>query len=68
MSTVKKLRIEFPEKTFFQAPPGGTCLQMKKITLELVFDSLKNDQFKVTVPEHIRVKAKMALDKMLNVA
>jgi quinolinate synthase len=68
IGVVEKLRIDFPEKTFFQAPPGGTCLQMKKITLELVFDTLKNEQFKVTVPEHIRVKAKKALDKMLNVA
>jgi quinolinate synthase len=41
---------------------------MKKITLELVFDALKNERFKVTVPEQIRVKAKKALDKMLNVA
>jgi quinolinate synthase len=41
---------------------------MKKITLKLVFDALKNEQFKVSVPENIRVKAKKALDRMLNVA
>ena len=68
IGVVEKLRLEFPEKKFFQAPPGGTCIQMKKITLEWVFDALKNEQFKVTVPEQIRVKAKKALDKMLTVA
>lgn len=68
VGVVKYLRLEFPDKTFFQAPPGGTCLQMKKITLELVLDSLEKEQFKVTVPEDIRVKAKKALDRMLNVA
>lgn len=68
VGVVNRLRLEFPEKIFFQAPPGGTCLQMKKITLDLILDSLKKKQFKVTVPEHIRVRAKKALDRMLNVA
>jgi quinolinate synthase len=68
VGVVERLRLMFPEKTFFQAPPGGICLQMKKITLELVLDSLEREQFKVTVPEDIRVKAKKALDRMLNVA
>jgi quinolinate synthase len=67
IGVVERLRLEFPEKVFFQAPPGGTCLQMKKITLKLVLDSLENEQFKVTVPEDIRVRAKNALDRMLNV-
>ena len=68
VGVVERLRRMFPDKTFFQAPPGGTCLQMKKITLKLVLDSLEKEQFKVTVPEDIRVKAKKALDRMLNVA
>ena len=41
---------------------------MKKITLELVFASLEKMQFKIVVPENIRMRAKKALDKMLNVA
>lgn len=68
VGVVNRLKIEFPGKIFFQAPPGGTCLQMKKITLDLILDSLMKKQFKVTVPEHIRVRAKKALDRMLNVA
>ena len=68
IGVIERLRLEFPDKTFFQAPPGGTCLQMKKTTLKLVFDALENEQFKVTVPEDIRVRAKKALDRMLNVA
>jgi quinolinate synthase len=68
IGVIEKLRLEFPEKIFFQAPPGGTCIQMKKITLELVYASLEKNQFKVVVPENIRVRAKKALDRMLNVA
>ena len=65
---VERLKLMFPEKVFFQAPPGGTCLPMKRTTLKLVLDSLEKEQFKVTVPEDIRVRAKKALDRMLNVA
>jgi quinolinate synthase len=68
VGVVERLRLEFPEKVFFQAPPGGTCLQMKNTTLVLVLDALEKEQFKVTVPEDIRVRAEKALDRMLNVA
>jgi len=68
IGVVERLKLEFPEKIFFQAPPGGTCLQMKQTTLALVLDALEKEQFKVTVPEDIRVRAKKALDRMLNVA
>ena len=68
IGVIDKLQIEFPERIFFQAPPGGACLQMKKITLELVFASLEKMQFKIVVPENIRMRAKKALDRMLNVA
>ena len=67
IGVVERLRLEFPEKVFFQAPPGGTCLQMKQTTLALVLDALEKEQFKVTVPENIRVRAKKALDRMLDV-
>jgi quinolinate synthase len=68
IGVVERLKLEFPEKIFFQVPPGGTCLQMKQTTLALVLDALEKEQFKVTVPEDIRVRAKKALDRMLNVA
>lgn len=64
---LERLKDMFPEKVFFQAPPGGTCVQMKKITLPLVLEALEKEQFKVTVPEDIRIKAKNALDRMLKV-
>lgn len=68
VGVIERLKLEFPDKTFFQAPPGGTCLQMKKTTLPLVLDALEKEQFKVVVPEAIRVNAKKALDRMLTVA
>jgi len=64
---IERLKLEAPQKKCFQAPPGGTCIQMKKNRLELVLEALEKEQYKVTVPEDIRVKAKKALDKMLDV-
>jgi quinolinate synthase len=40
---------------------------MKKNNLQLVFESLEKEQYKVVVPEDIRIRAQKALDKMLNV-
>jgi quinolinate synthase len=68
MGLIERLKLEFPDKVFYQAPPGGTCIQMKKTNLGLVLEALEKEQFKVTVPEDIRVKAKRALDRMLDVA
>jgi len=65
---LEMLKQEVPEKKFYTAPPGRTCVDMKKITLEKVLDALKNEKPVVTVPEGIRVRAKKALDKMLEVA
>jgi len=64
---IERLRIEAPGKICLQAPPGGTCVQMKKNSLPFVLESLRKEQYKVTVPQDIRVKAKEALDKMLDV-
>ncbi len=64
---IERLRLEMPAKVFFQAPPGGTCLQMKKTNLRLVLDSLEKEQFEVTVPENVRARAKKSLDRMLDV-
>ena len=64
---IERLKLEEPEKRYFQAPPGGTCIQMKKNNLQLVLEALEKERYKVTIPEEVRVRAKKALDKMLEV-
>jgi len=64
---IERLRLEAPEKICLQAPPGGTCIQMKKNTLKLVLEALEKERYKVTVPDDIRIRAREALDKMLDV-
>ncbi|MHC4073062.1 MAG: quinolinate synthase NadA [Planctomycetota bacterium] len=40
---------------------------MKKIALDKVIASLEDMQYRVTVPDQIRVKAKKGLDRMVEV-
>jgi quinolinate synthase len=63
MGMINRLQIEAPSKKFYAV--GGMCLQMKKNTLELVLEELKNENNEITVPEDIRLKAKKTLDNML---
>jgi len=43
------------------------CPHMNEITLEMTRDALRYTQYQVTVPEEIRVRAKRAVDRMLEI-
>jgi len=45
--------------------PCNLCPHMKRITLEGIYDALANMQHEVTIPEDVRVRAKLAIDHML---
>ena len=60
-----RLRKENPGKKFIPASEQAVCPRMKLITLETVLWSLENMTHEVKVPERIRLKAKAAVDKML---
>ena len=62
---IERLKLELPDKKIFQAPPGATCIQMKKNNLSLTLQSLEREIYEVVVPEEIRLKAKAALERML---
>jgi quinolinate synthase len=61
---LKKLK---PDAEFFPASKRAVCPNMKLITLDKVIGSLQSMQYKVTVPEDIRIKAKKSLDRMIEV-
>ncbi len=61
------LKKQNPEKNFIPVTERAICPNMKKITLEKVLWSLEDMQYKITVDEDIRIKAKAALDRMLEV-
>jgi quinolinate synthase len=62
-----RLKKENPDKVFHPLRKDMVCLNMKKTTLESVLAALREMKHAVKVPEEIRVKAKKALDRMLEV-
>ena len=60
-----RLRKENPDKRFIPASEQAVCPRMKLITLETVLWSLENMENEVKVPDEIRLKAKIAVDRML---
>ncbi len=62
-----RLKKENPGKRFIPVSEQAVCPRMKLITLETVLWSLENMTHQVKVPERIRLRAKAAVDKMLEV-
>jgi quinolinate synthase len=54
-----------PGKTFYPASTAMECVDMKKITLADVLDSLENLNGEVKVPEDIRVPALASVQRMI---
>lgn len=64
MGMLEILKQKCPEKKFYTSQQR-VCFNMKKNTLELVLEALKNEKPVIKVPEDIRIKAKRALDRMM---
>lgn len=60
-----RLQKENPDKQFYPVKKTMICPNMKITTLESVVNALKEMKYIIKVPEHIRVKAKDAVDRML---
>jgi len=64
---IHRIRKENPGKKFIPASEQAVCPNMKLITLEKILWSLEAMVPEVKVPEEIRLKAKVAVDKMLEI-
>ena len=64
---IHRLRKENPGKRFIPASEQAVCPRMKLITLENILWSLQEMTPGVKVPEETRLKAKVAVDKMLEI-
>lgn len=62
-----RLRKENPEKTFYPATELAVCPNMKLINLEKVLWALEDMVYRITVPEEIALRAKKAIDRMLEI-
>ncbi len=60
------LQVQHPEKKF--VVPCAICPHMKKINLENVLASLKEDKYEIVIEEETRKKAEKAVNKMFELS
>jgi len=63
-----ELKKHYPGKTFYSAGKEQVCEDMKSITLEKIYDALKNETNTVELPDEIIKKAKTSLTRMLEMS
>ncbi|MEI6521024.1 MAG: quinolinate synthase NadA [bacterium] len=63
-----RLEKEAPAKKFYHISPIAFCPNMNRTTLEKVRDSLLKMQYPIEVPSEIAEKAKIAIERMINLS
>lgn len=64
---VYRLQKENPDKMFYPVKELALCANMKKITLEKVLQSLENMEFEIKVAPEISERARVAIERMINI-
>jgi quinolinate synthase len=62
-----RLKKENPDKLFYPLREDMVCPEMKKTTLKSLLRALKEDTYLISLPDAIRIPAKRALDRMLEI-
>ena len=65
---VERLKREIPGKTFLPAKKYSECASMKRITLENTYEALVNEAPVVRVPEEIAARARIPIQRMLEMS
>jgi quinolinate synthase len=68
MGVLYRLKKDNPGKIFYLLSPGLICPNMKKTTLKSVYNALSRMQYPIEVAEEILIKARSALERMLQVS
>jgi quinolinate synthase len=67
MGILHTLQKENPDKAFFSPSPHLICPDMKRITLDDLITALKENRHHITIPEDMRRRALLAVERMLAV-
>jgi len=62
-----RLRRAYPGKTFYAANERASCAYMKVTTLPKVLSALHNNQYRITVPDDVAARAKLAIERMVSI-
>ncbi|MBT3761134.1 MAG: quinolinate synthase NadA [Candidatus Nitrosopelagicus sp.] len=63
-----RMKQQNPTKKFIPASENAECEYMKMITLDKVYNSLLNETTIITVPKEIADKARLAIERMLEIS
>ncbi len=63
---VLRLRRELPEKKIYGVGSSFVCPNMKKVTLEALYECLRDEKTKVELPGDVLSAARVSLDRMVN--
>ena len=63
-----RMQKENPDKQFIPIKSDAICKYMKKITLEKVYNSLREDIYEVRVPKHTADNARLSIERMLSIS
>ena len=63
-----RMKQQNPTKKFIPASENAECEYMKMITLDKVYNSLLNETTVITVPKEIADKARLAIERMLEIS
>jgi quinolinate synthase len=63
-----RMQQENRDKIFIPIKKDAVCKYMKKITIEKVYNSLINNKYKVKVPNNIADKARLSIQRMIELA
>ena len=61
----ERLRYYYPEKKYYPLTPNFVCPNMKKTTLESIYNSLLNEETIIELPTELINKANIPLERML---
>ena len=62
---VERLRRELPEKKVYGVGGAFVCPNMKKVTLQALYECLRDEKYKVELPEDELTAARRSLDQMV---
>ncbi|WP_455525270.1 quinolinate synthase NadA [Holdemanella biformis] len=68
LGVLHEMQLRSPDKTFYPLTDKLICMNMKKVSLEKVYDCLLNETNKVFVDEEVKAMAEKSLDRMLELA
>jgi quinolinate synthase len=64
---IHRMKKENPDKIFYPAKETAICQDMKRINMEKVLWSLENLSYEITLPQDVLEKARLSIDRMLQI-